>query len=123
MSTHHELFVERADGVSDEQLVADVEAACGVPLLPSGNEFDDWYAGFEHTKVRLAFSHDFEEDKGIPFERYDSYLDVKDLDGDLVRQEATARRCYDALAATGRYRLALVLDLQRLILATDLPRG
>ncbi|MFF2661454.1 hypothetical protein ACFVUH_29335 [Kitasatospora sp. NPDC058032] len=123
MSTHHEVFVERAEGVSHDQLVADVEAACGVPLLPSGNEFDDRYAGFDRTKVWLAFSHEFEEDKGIPFERYDSYLDVKDVDGDLVRQEAAARRFYDALAATGRYRLALVLDVQRLILATDLPRA
>ncbi|MER7702051.1 hypothetical protein ABTX81_03995 [Kitasatospora sp. NPDC097605] len=123
MGSYHEVFVECADGVPHERLLADVGAACGAALLPVEADHSDWGVKVGGTAFWLSFSHAFEEDAGIPFERYDAYLDVKDSDGDLVRQEATARRVYDALAATGRYRLALTHDLQRLIAATDLPRA
>ncbi|MFE0508555.1 hypothetical protein [Streptomyces sp. NPDC058964] len=56
-----------------------------------------------------------EEDHGMSFERYDSLFAVRDFDSNLERQEATARRIFDNLAALDRYELLLVRDLQELL--------
>ncbi|MFF0080714.1 hypothetical protein ACFYR1_13590 [Streptomyces canus] len=113
MSEYHYVFLHPGD--SHRQLVEDVGAVCGVELTPSADEFVDYSANLGRTAVELEFTHDYEEDHGIPFERYDSLLAVRDFDSNLERQAATALQIFERLAALDRYDLALVRDLQELL--------
>ncbi|MEU6354011.1 hypothetical protein ABZ896_32555 [Streptomyces sp. NPDC047072] len=113
MSEYHYVFLHPGD--SRRQLVEDVGAACGVELKPSADEFVDHSANLGHAAVELEFTHDYEDDHGIPFERYDALLTVRDFDSDLERQAATALRIFERLAAVDRYDLILIRDLQELL--------
>ncbi|MEU6777184.1 hypothetical protein [Streptomyces sp. NPDC046759] len=65
-----------------------------------------------NAAVEVEFTHEYEEDHGMWFERYDSLFTVRDFDSNLERQEVTARRIFENLAALDRYELLLVRDLQ-----------
>ncbi|MFD7403794.1 hypothetical protein ACFV7R_14225 [Streptomyces sp. NPDC059866] len=113
VSEYHYVFV--LPGSPRERLVGDISVACGAALGPVDSEFVDYAANLGYAAVEVELSHEYEEDHGIPFDRYDSLLTVRDFDSDLDRQEATARRIFDNLSAVGRYELILVRDLQRLL--------
>ncbi|WLW52524.1 hypothetical protein [Streptomyces sp. YU58] len=95
--------------------------ACGSEVGPANDEFIDYSANLGHAAVEVELTHEYEEDRGMPFEQYDSLLAVRDFDSDLKRQEATARRIFERLAALDRYDLMLVRDLQELLASSDRP--
>ncbi|MFE9439449.1 hypothetical protein ACFYO2_10635 [Streptomyces sp. NPDC006602] len=84
-------------------------------VKPVDAEFVDYAANLGHAAVEVELTHEYEEDHGMPFERYDSLLTVRDLDSNPERQEATARQIFERLSALGRYDLILVRDLQELL--------
>lgn len=90
----------------------------------------DYAGSLGRTAVEVEFTHEYEDDRGIPFEQYDSLLTVRDFDSDQERQEAVARRIFENLSTLGRYDLILVRDLQELLASsqhssppTDGPAG
>ncbi|GAB2985315.1 hypothetical protein GCM10023080_058620 [Streptomyces pseudoechinosporeus] len=119
MSQYHYIFIH--PGTPREQLLADISFACGVQLTPINSEYIDYAANLGQAAVEVELSHEYEEDYGIPFERYESLFTIRDFGSDLARQEALAREIFGRLASLGRYSLMLVLDLQQLI-ETAAPR-
>jgi hypothetical protein len=119
MSEYHYVFIR--PGFPRERLVHDVASACDAELKPVNAEFIDYAANLGYAAVELEFSHEYEEDHGMPFERYDSLFSVRDFDSNLERQEATARRIFGRLAALDRYDLILVRDLQELLASSGPP--
>lgn len=119
MSEYHYVFLH--PGNPRQQLVDDVGAACGTELEPADDEFVDYSANLGHTAVELEFTHEYDDDHDMPFERYDSLLTVRDFDSNLERQAATALRIFERLAALDRYDLMLVRDLQELLAASNRP--
>ncbi|MCT9081143.1 hypothetical protein [Streptomyces fulvoviolaceus] len=91
-------------------------------MQPVDDEFIDYAVKLGRAAVELEFTHDYEEDRGMPFERYDSLFTVRDFDSNLERQEATARGIFERLAALGRYDLLLVRDLQEFLAASEARR-
>jgi len=113
MSQYHYIFIH--PGTPREQFLADISFACGVQLAPVSSEYIDYAANLGHAAVEVEFSHEYEEDHGIPFEQYESLFTIRDFDSNLARQESLAREIFGRLASLGRYSLILVLDLQQLI--------
>ncbi|MEU6218301.1 hypothetical protein ABZ845_12400 [Streptomyces sp. NPDC047022] len=113
MSMYHQIFVR--PGEPRARLLADLAAFAGRELEPIEEGPVDYAVRVERGVVELESQHDYEEDFGMPFEQYDLLLTVRDYDRDLERQEQMARRVFDHLAATGRYNLLLVFDLQKLL--------
>ena len=113
MSTYHYIFITPGKPVED--LVADLSAACGVPLREAESEYIDFSANIGDAAIELELEHDYEEDYGIPFEQYDSLIVIRDFDQDMERQERTAQELFQRLARLGKYRMMLVWDLQKLI--------
>lgn len=116
MSAYHEIFIHTAEPL--DVLLADLATASGAELRPRDGTPVDYSVGLEHAAVELELQHDFEEDFGIPFERYERVVTIRDFDRDKDREEALARRLYASLTSTGRYRLVLVYNLQRLLAAS-----
>jgi hypothetical protein len=121
MSEYHEIFIHPGSPV--DQLVADISSACGVELRPIEGEFIAYSAKIGSAAVELELSHEYEEDRGMAFEAYDSLITVRDFDSDLARQEATARRVFSNLASLQKYRLMLVFDVQQFIESATPPVG
>ncbi|NGO15345.1 hypothetical protein G5C60_49155 [Streptomyces sp. HC44] len=124
MSQYHYIFIH--PGSPREQLLADISFACGVQLAPVSSECVDcidYAASLGQAAVEVELSHEYEEDHGIPFGRYESLFTVRDFGSDLARQEALAREIFGRLASLGRYSLMLVLDLQQLIETAPQDRG
>lgn len=122
MSEHHYVFVHPRS--PHEQLVADLSWACGVQMRALDSTPDlDYSANLRHAAVELELEHEYEEDQGMPFERYDSVFAVRDFNSDLGRQEATARQIYEGLASLRRYHLLLTLDVQAFIDAATPDQG
>ncbi|MEU6093107.1 hypothetical protein ABZ865_41460 [Streptomyces sp. NPDC047085] len=113
MSEYHYIFIR--PGFPRDRLIGDAAAACGAEMRPVDSEFVDYAANLGYAAVEVEFTHEYEEDHGMSFERYDSLLTVRDFDSNLERQEATARKIFDNLAALDRYELLLVRDLQELL--------
>ncbi|WP_046262903.1 hypothetical protein [Streptomyces sp. WM6386] len=116
MSEYHYVFVH--PGQPQDQLISDLSWACGIQLQPTESEFIDYAANLGYAAVEVEFSHDYEEDQGMPFERYQSLFTVRDFDSNIPRQEGLARQIFARLASLGRYSLLLTLDLQQFIDAT-----
>ena len=76
----------------------------------------------DDAMLELQADHEYEEGKGVPFERYQVVMTVLDSDGDTERERATARQIFHDLAALRRYWLVLVFDLQAVI-DTAAPPG
>ncbi|MFF7448773.1 MULTISPECIES: hypothetical protein [unclassified Streptomyces] len=113
MSEHHYIFIR--PGFPRERLVQDISAACGVELRPVEGEFVDYAGNLGQSAVEVEFTHEYEDDHGMLFERYDSLLVVRDFAADGERQEATARGIFERLSRFDRYDLLLVRDLQELL--------
>ncbi|KPC78583.1 MULTISPECIES: hypothetical protein [Streptomyces] len=120
MTSHHGIFMHPGHPV--EALVADVALACGGRLRPTVNGPLDYIASLSNATLELEMQHEYEEDKGVPFERYQVLLTVRDSDGDMERERRTARQIYHDLTVLRRYWLALVFDLQAVI-DTAAPPG
>ncbi|WAZ23830.1 hypothetical protein STRCI_005200 [Streptomyces cinnabarinus] len=110
MSEYHYIFAR--PGFPRERLVQDISTACAVELRPTDDEFVDYAGNLGYAAVEVEFTHEYEGDRGMPFERYDSLVTIRDFDTNLERQEATARHIFENLATLGRYDLLLVRDLQ-----------
>lgn len=113
MSEHHYIFIR--PGFPRERLVQDISAACGVELRPVESEFVDYAGNLGQAAVEVEFSHEYEDDHGMPFEQYDSLLVIRDFAANVERQEATARGIFEGLSRFDRYELLLVRDLQELL--------
>ncbi|MEU6673444.1 hypothetical protein [Streptomyces sp. NPDC046925] len=122
MSEHHYVFVHPSS--PHEQLVADLSWACGVQLRALDSNPDvDYSANLGYAAVELELKHEYEEDQGMLFERYNSVFAVRDFDSDIGRQEATARQIYERLASLRRYFLLLTLDVQEFLDAATPEQG
>ncbi|MFF1795372.1 hypothetical protein ACFVXQ_14345 [Kitasatospora sp. NPDC058263] len=111
MSSQHYIFLQPAD--SDADIVADLSAACGRELRRVDTGVMDYVTTVDDkTRAELELSHEFEEDQGIPFERFQAVVAVRDIDRDMDRQLAVARRILRHLADTKRYWVVLVYELQ-----------
>ncbi|WP_405731871.1 hypothetical protein OG885_16745 [Streptomyces sp. NBC_00028] len=117
MSAYHYIFVR--PGFPRDRLVRDISEACGAELMSTEDEFIDCAASLGHAAVEVEFTHEYEDDHGMTFERYDSLLTVRDFGADPKRQEATARQIFENLSALGRYDLILVRDLQELLATSE----
>lgn len=113
MSSYHDIFITPAEPV--ETLIRDVSAACGSDLQPREGEYVSYSASLGCAAVEVELEHDYEEDHGIAFDKYDAVITIRDFDRDKVREEALARDIFRKLAETKKYALALVFDLQMLI--------
>jgi hypothetical protein len=60
-------------------------------------------------------THPYENDRDMAFEDHPYVITVRRVGQPREVQEACARQLFDRLAATGRHRLLLVDDLQRLL--------
>lgn len=117
MSEYHYVFV--SPGQPQDQLISDISWACGVQLKPTESEFIDYAANLGYAAVEVEFSHEYEADQGMPFERYESLFTVRDFDSNISRQEGLARQIFARMASLGKYSLLLTLDLQQFIDATS----
>lgn len=121
MSTYHQIFIATEQPVP--VLLGDLAAVAGREPAPADSDPVDYAVAIGRDAVEVELTHDFEEDYGIPFERYEVLVTVRDFDRDLARQEECARRVFDHLAGTGRYALLLVFDLRDLLDSSPpLPR-
>jgi len=113
VSEYHYVFIR--PGSPRDRLVSDISWACAAELRTVDSEFVDYAANLGHAAVEVEFTHEYEKDHGMSFDRYDSLFTVRDFDSNLERQETTARRIFENLASLGRYEMLLVRDLQELI--------
>ncbi|MGW0791176.1 hypothetical protein ACWD04_23760 [Streptomyces sp. NPDC002911] len=120
MTSHHSIFIHPGHPV--EALVVDVALACGGRLRPAVNGPADYIVSLSDTTLELEMEHEYEEDKGIPFERYQVVLTVRESNGDMKREKVTAGQVFHELAILQRYWLVLVFDLQAVI-DTATPPG
>ncbi|MCD0484585.1 hypothetical protein LO771_19840 [Streptacidiphilus sp. ASG 303] len=113
LSGYYSIFIHPGKPV--DALISDIGQAAGTILHPVEGEFIDYAGKLERGAVEVELSHEYEEDRGILFERYDSLFTIRDFDRDRERQGGTARQIFRNLAALDRYWLVLVYDLQTLI--------
>ncbi|NEB93961.1 hypothetical protein [Streptomyces bauhiniae] len=113
MTAYHDIFIH--PGGPEETLLADLAEVCGTRLRRIGVEGVDYGADIGGTALELELDHDYEDDKGVPFERYRAVLTVRDFGGDKDRERLTAEDLFHRLAALQRYWLVLVFDLQKVI--------
>ncbi|WP_411116428.1 hypothetical protein [Streptomyces sp. 058-1L] len=73
-----------------ESLTADVATAFGTRLLPVARGPADYCADLGGTRLELELSHDYVEDRGIPFDRYQVIASLRDFGGDRERERARA---------------------------------
>lgn len=117
VSSYHQIFVRTTQSASE--LAADVGVAAGVQLTEEP-ENPIRYAGKKpYAAIEIELSHDFADDYGIPFEKYPIVITIRDFDRDMVRQEAVAREVFSKLAASGKYSLILVYNLDTLLDRSD----
>jgi hypothetical protein len=120
MARTSDLFVGTSE--SADAVIAALEHAFGASFTrPPG---EDPYLPLGHVTLYAGGHHqDDEEIKGSdgswrwrPLRsEYPHRVEVRDLDHDVDRQLAAARQVFDALKATGRWKLALVDNVQRLL--------
>lgn len=116
MTAHHDIFLHPGHPhPSEETVLADLAEVSGGELRLIGREPVDYGADLGGTALDVALRHDYEEDKGIPFHRYQVVVTVRDPAGDKDREQAVAERLFHRLAALQRYWLVLVYDLQTVI--------
>ena len=113
MSAYHQIFVRSAEPA--ETLLADLTTICGTPFRKIDDGQVDYASHTEIAFVDLELSHDFDADRDMPFDQYPWLITIRDRDRDQERQHQSAREIFDALATTGRYRLMLTHDVQRLL--------
>lgn len=120
MTSHHSVFIHPGHPV--EALVSDVAPACGGRLRRAVNGPADYVVSLSDATLEVEMEHEYEEDKGIPFERYQVVLTVRESNGAREREEVISRQIFRELATLRRYWLVLVFDLQTVI-DTAAPPG
>lgn len=112
MSAHHEIFAAVDGGGNGVPAV--VERVIGTAGLLEGPAGGDvlYTVDFDEAFVDVAVTHDYDDDQGIEFSRYPLVLTIRDRASDRQREEATARRIFEELRATGVVRACLVYNLQ-----------
>lgn len=85
MTSHHSIFIHPGHPV--EALVADVALACGGRLRRAVNGPADYVVSLGDTTLELEMEHEYEEDKGIPFERYQVVLAVRESNSSTERED------------------------------------
>ncbi|MDY0810581.1 hypothetical protein [Kitasatospora purpeofusca] len=113
MSSYHYLFIRPA--LPSRDVVADISAAIGTRLRRLESEFFEYGGKCGRVILELEMDNDYEEDFGIPLDRYQSVLNVRDPLGDLGLQEEVAVQIMHSLAEFDRYWLALTRDMQALV--------
>ena len=120
MARNTDLFVGTSEPTS--AVISVLEHAFGIPFTHSKGE--DPYLPLGEVTVYIGGHHqDDDEIKGpdgtwewLPLHsEYPIRVEIRDLDHNEERQLSTARRVYDVLKAAGRWRLALVDDMQQLL--------
>jgi hypothetical protein len=120
MSVYHFVFVHPGNPV--DELLAEISAAFGATLKSTDNPDTDFVATRDGVGMEVVLSHEYDEDRGMLFDRYDSVLEIRGPQRDLGRQEFAAVAVFESLKARGKYWLALVYDLQRVVKVAD-PDG
>jgi len=120
VTSHHSIFIHPGHPV--EALVADVALACGGRLRRAVNVPADYVASLSNATLELEMEHEYEEDKGIPFERYQVVLTVRESNSSMEQEAVISRQIFHELATLRRYWLVLVFDLQTVI-GTAAPPG
>ncbi|MEU3208871.1 hypothetical protein ABZ702_34385 [Streptomyces cyaneofuscatus] len=120
MTSHHSIFIH--PGLPEETLTADVAAASGARLRRVAHGPVDYGADLGDTALEIELSHDYEEDMGIPFDRYQVVVTVRDFEGHRDREQARAEHVFNRLADVRRYWLVLVFDLQTVIATAAPPK-
>ncbi|HEU5427575.1 MAG TPA: hypothetical protein VFU74_11915 [Actinocrinis sp.] len=113
MSAYHQIFVRTAE--PPETLLADLAELCNEPFKRIDDGPVDYASHTATAFIDVELHHDFDADRDMPFNEYPWLITLRDRERDQDRQQHAARQVFDALAATGRYRLMLVHDLQRLL--------
>ncbi|MFC8044300.1 hypothetical protein [Nocardia sp. NPDC057353] len=111
MSAHHEIFAT-ADGAGVPAAIERVIGVDGRVEGSSGGEVH-YTVGFDNAFVDVALSHDYDDDQGIEFSGFPLVLTVRDRESSQQQEEATARRIFQALRATGLFHAFLVYNLQQ----------
>jgi hypothetical protein len=111
MSAYDYVFLAPIRPLTESEVVADLNAALETNFIQHLSD----YATYLYSSPGLALdlgTHDFDNDRDMLFEQYPYVITVRKVGRDPAFQEAAARRLFDALKATGRYRVLLVSDLQ-----------
>ncbi|MBK3585792.1 hypothetical protein [Streptomyces sp. PvR018] len=120
MTSHHSILIH--PGVPGEPLTADVATAFGTRLLPVARGPADYSADLGGTGLERGLSHDYVEDRGIPFDRYQVIASLWDFGGDGERERASAEHIFNRPAELRRYWPALVFDVQAVIATAAPPK-
>lgn len=119
VSAYFTIFITPAEPV--ETLIRDVSEACGAILQPQDDEYVNYSVSVCRAAGEVELEHDYEEDHGIDFEKYDALITIRDFDRDEGREEGLTREIFRKLADTGKCSVALVFDLQLLIASAEPP--
>jgi hypothetical protein len=111
MSAHEYVFLAPVRPLTESEMVGDLNAALDTKFIEQPSD----YAKYLYSSPGLALdlgTHDFDNDRDMLFEQYPYVMTVRKVGRDPTFQAVAAGRLFDALKATGRYRLLLVSDLQ-----------
>jgi hypothetical protein len=111
MSAYDYIFLAPVRPKTESDLVADLNATLGTHFVKQPSEYATYLSSSSDLSLDLG-THDFDNDRDMLFEEYPYVITVRKIGHDADFQTAAARRVFDALKATGRYRLLLVSDLQ-----------
>jgi len=99
-----------------------IERALGGIFTDPGTDDAPAHLSYDRTDIYAGPHHfddgDLQAPDGTPLDlhsRYPHWVEVRDLDRDPDRQLATARQLYEAMKATGKWKLVLADDMQKVI--------
>jgi hypothetical protein len=120
VSDYHYVFVAPVEPTSENRLAADLGRTLAVDFRERPSTYAAFLAATDGASLDLG-THDYENDRDMPFEDYPYVITVRRIGQSRDSQEACARRVFDQLESTGRYRLMVVDDLQRRVDRLDAP--
>jgi hypothetical protein len=112
MSAYDQVFLAPIHPMTERELVADLDAALGTTFVEEPSDYAQYLSVTPDLALDLG-THEFENDRDMLFENYPYLITVRKIGRDATFQADAARRIFDALKTTSRYRLLLVSDLQR----------
>jgi hypothetical protein len=99
-----------------------IEHALGGSFTDPGADGEPAHLAYDRTDIYAGPHHfddgDLQALDGTPLDLHSQYpywVEVRDLDRDQDRQLATSRRLYEALKATGKWKLVLADDMQKVV--------
>jgi hypothetical protein len=108
MPTYVQIYFASQD--SGDRLLSRVGAALGVRFEPVDRPYAGYRASTGDLVLDLAFSHELEDDAGVPFERMPHVLTVRDLQRGQ-HEESAAREMFRRLEGLGYRPMYLVKGL------------